>query len=336
MAKENEPSPAEAPPKPAGMYSEATEQVRDAAKWILASFAAVGAVFAAGLQLGDIGAVSYIIPSRLIATLAGLIFTVSGIVVAVWAVGDVILRRTVTLGDLINDADYAAEKTLIESDKDRFSPFQDLGDLRSQIEVLSREQNDQRKQYLDWDHKVKAIDRSLLQGSTADPALKTAREDARSTLNSARTAKANYESTLDRAKHAGSVRLRVLEVAGFMRVRRAFLESRGFIAGATVGAALGLVAFAWGSHAPQDSGLSTGEVLPRTPSKVTLLLLHPDKFRGQLGVDCETKGGLPAMAMTVSGDSYQVATEETPTCHSAWLTIRPEDGVVSPRVESTT
>ena len=37
------------------------------------------------------------------------------------------------------------------------------------------------------------------------------------------------------------------------------------------------------------------------------------------------------MAMIVRGETYQVATETTQTCRSAWLTITPEDGTVSPR-----
>jgi hypothetical protein len=332
MAEGDEASGGDVPAQPASGYVEATEQIRGAAKWLLGSFAAVGAVFAAGLQLADAGGVDAAVPSRLVATLLGLLLTVTGIIVAVWAVSDVLLRRNVTLADVISSADYATEKGTV--DKELYSPFESLEDLRAQIEVLGQDQKSQWEQCLDSDRAVRTIDRNALEGDADDPEVKRARESARLSLDRAQIDRATYESTREQAKHAGKVRMRVLEVVGFMRVRRAFQDSRALIAGATAAVAAGLIAFAWGANAPADSAVAGGEVLPRTPSRVTVLLTHPERFRAQLGAGCKTDTGLPAMAMTVRGETYQVATEKTQTCQSAWLTIKPEDGTVSPREET--
>jgi hypothetical protein len=325
----------DAPAEPASGYVEATEQIRSAAKWLLGSFAAVGAVFAAGLQLANTGGVSAAVPSRLVATLVGLVLTVAGIIVAVWAVSDVLLRRNVSLADVISSADYATEKGVVSADKELYSPFESLEDLRAQIEVLGQDQKAQWEQCLDADRAVRAIERSALEGNPDDLAVKHAREQARLILDRAQIDRATYESTREQARHAGKVRIRVLEVVGFMRVRRAFQDSRALVAGATAAVAAGLIAFAWGANAPAGSALAGGEVLPRTPSRVTVLLTHPERFRAQLGAGCRTDTGLPAMAMTVRGETYQVATEKTRTCQSAWLTIKPEDGTVSPRAEAS-
>jgi hypothetical protein len=329
MAEGAEASGGDVPAEPTSGYVEATEQIRSAAKWLLGSFAAVGAVFAAGLQLADAGGVDAAVPSRLVATLLGLLLTVTGIIVAVWAVSDVLLRRNVTLADVISSADYATEKGAV--DKELYSPFESLEDLRAQIEVLGQDQKSQWEQCLDSDRAVRTIDRNALEGDADDPEVKRARESARLSLDRAQIDRATYESTREQAKHAGKVRMRVLEVVGFMRVRRAFQDSRALIAGATAAVAAGLIAFAWGANAPADSAVAGGEVLPRTPSRVTVLLTHPERFRAQLGAGCKTDTGLPAMAMTVRGETYQVATEKTQTCQSAWLTIKPQDGTVSPR-----
>ena len=335
MAEGGEASGGHVTAEPTSGYVEATEQIRGAAKWLLGSFAAVGAVFAAGLQLADTGGVDAAVPSRLVATLLGLLLTVAGIIVAVWAVSDVLLRRNVTLADVISNADYATEKGVVAADKELYSPFESLEDLRAQIEVLGGDQKTQWEHCLDADRAVRTIDRSALEGEADDPEVTHARERARLILERAQIDRATYESTRERARHAGKVRMRVLEVVGFMRVRRSFQDSRALIAGATVAVAVGLVAFAWGANAPADAAVASGEVLPRTPSRVTVLLTHPERFRAQLGPGCKAGTGLPAMAMTVRGETYQVATETTQTCRSAWLTIKPEDGTVSPRGETS-
>src|SRR5207244_8446772 len=61
----------------------AGDQTRDAAKWILASFAAIGASLIVGVQLSDIGTLT---GGRLFGAILALIFGFLGIVVAIRAV----------------------------------------------------------------------------------------------------------------------------------------------------------------------------------------------------------------------------------------------------------
>jgi hypothetical protein len=49
------------------------------------------------------------------------------------------------------------------------------------------------------------------------------------------------------------------------------------------------------------------------------------------GTKCDTTKPIPALARTVTGETYQVATEKTSTCNSVWLTVSPSVGTLSPR-----
>jgi hypothetical protein len=56
-APSDSPSSSTSTPQPSSL-AQAAERIRDAAKWLIASFAAVGAILVAGLQLTGIGKLS--------------------------------------------------------------------------------------------------------------------------------------------------------------------------------------------------------------------------------------------------------------------------------------
>ena len=103
----------------------------------------------------------------------------------------------------------------------------------------------------------------------------------------------------------------------------------------TVGAilvAVGLLGFVWGANPPDPGKLPTAAVLPQTPTEVKFLLTEKGRsqYKQVLGAECKLDGVLEGIAMSVSGQEYQVATKRQNGCSSAWLTLGPALAQVSP------
>lgn len=65
--------------------TKANESLRTTAKWLLTSFAAIGALLLAGIQLSNVGKLTGETPdSRIVAVIAGITIAVVGIVAAMW------------------------------------------------------------------------------------------------------------------------------------------------------------------------------------------------------------------------------------------------------------
>lgn len=76
--------PEVAPDDPYAEITAANKHLRETAKWILTSFAAVGAILVAGLQLSSLGKLTSETPdARIVAALAGVAFAAIGVVLAI-------------------------------------------------------------------------------------------------------------------------------------------------------------------------------------------------------------------------------------------------------------
>jgi len=83
----------------------ANDRIRNAAKWLIASSAAVGAALIAGSQLSSIGKLDLGLPTsietaRLWVAVAGAIVGLAGVVYAVWTAVQLLLPKTVLIADL--------------------------------------------------------------------------------------------------------------------------------------------------------------------------------------------------------------------------------------------
>lgn len=79
----------------------ANNRIRDAAKWLIASSAAVGAALLAGTQLSNIGRLDA--GGRLIVAFVGAILGLSGVVLAIFVAVRLLLPVTVTLNELVKE-----------------------------------------------------------------------------------------------------------------------------------------------------------------------------------------------------------------------------------------
>lgn len=296
---------AKAPENP---LAAAADRIRESAKWMLTSFAAVGVVFAAGLQLADLGELSTDEPGRLVAAGIGLLATVVSITVAVAAAGSVAATSHVNLILLAHDDDFAKVRESINSDTVLLQPAADVAALEAQVTDATVEAN---ARYDSW--------REAEARSAPEPEIATAREHA--------------EAAAAEAKRWLAARDRTLSVASFLRVKYAYEWARKRIGFAAFGAAIGLILFAWGANAPAEPQVDAGEILPKAPSEVSVVFTDTGRSQARkaLGKKCDL-GNVAAVAFDVSGETYQVATVKTKKCAAAWLAITPEIGAVVARI----
>jgi hypothetical protein len=108
-------------------FEEAAERVRDTAKWILASFGAIGAALIVGIQFSDIGTLS---GPRVLVALGALVLAFAGIVVAVRAVSALLLPTSLTMTKLLDPAS-AAIVSRIEQSKELIHPYAKVADIET-------------------------------------------------------------------------------------------------------------------------------------------------------------------------------------------------------------
>lgn len=88
-------------------YAAATENLRGAAKWLLAAAAGVAGLLVAGLQLGSLGHLTSHEVFRLVIALVGLAMALAGVAFVVWRAGALLSDEWLTLGQL-SSADFQA------------------------------------------------------------------------------------------------------------------------------------------------------------------------------------------------------------------------------------
>lgn len=87
------------PPDPKAEITAANQRLRDTAKWIVTSFAAVGAILVAGLQLSSIGKRTAETPDeRVWATLVGIAAAALGVAIVIGSMSSVLQPALNSLG----------------------------------------------------------------------------------------------------------------------------------------------------------------------------------------------------------------------------------------------
>lgn len=294
------PAPVETNP-----YTKAADQIRSHANWLLGAFAAVGAVFAAGLSIADISLPSDAGVARQIAAFGGVVVVIVGIAVAILAASGVATRRPVSIDRLADDEQLQPERDSINaSERALLAPDTDIGQFRTRL------------------------------GNAA-----TAQEDAFTTYEAAQRRGAQ-EAELAPLRKNADVSSRVLgdlvgrqgtivRYASLLRLIRAFKAAKVWMAVGVVVAAIGVVAFAWGSNPPEGPDLAAGEVLPKTPSDVVVRIDDDSRpeFARRLGAECDL-GAVDAVATGATGDTYTVVTIQSDDCRSTLIRVGPDDGQV--------
>lgn len=209
------------------------ERMRDAAKWMVASFGGVAAVVFAGLTVADIGDLDFATPNfRFTIALAGAGAAILGIVAALAKAMRLAGASTTSLDDLTRTVkwwEWALKETKKEVVKDpaleAWAP-EEGGDER-RIETFLADYKAAYAEYLGW---VEAY-----------------ADDPHPRPDTAMLRKATH-----RLKVLQGVAGRLLQTVGFLRLQASFLYARFVIVGWLLLAAVGAVAFGWAASGPAD------------------------------------------------------------------------------------
>lgn len=135
-----EPAPAPADDKPAPVdavaeYKKNGDQLRDTAKWLLTSFAAVGALLLGSIQLSSLGKLTNETPdSRIVAAILGIFFGALGVAIAIWWTSKVLAPM---LNTFSSANQHPAVTTAVLDDKELVG--EDYEGLKTKIGTLDRQ-----------------------------------------------------------------------------------------------------------------------------------------------------------------------------------------------------
>lgn len=298
--------------------SQAADRIRESAKWLIVSFAAVGVILYGGLQLASLGKLSTDQPVRLTAAGIGVLLGLTGLAVAIAAASSVVTKSYVSLQWLKDLRPNHPIRTEIESDKSLLGGHSRLEDLASQLSLAQ-------------ERRLRAYQNRYAPAPTNES---PADRDARIESENKEFAYAdNWLASLTNTED------NVLQVASFNRVAHAYEKARkNMFIGAGLAAA-GIALFAWGANPP---ALVTAEqVLPPSPSDVTVVVssaardlprvdLGGRSLQQLLGKTCDLSA-VQAVAVGAEGSSYQVVSLHTDKCQAAFFTISPVQGRLIPR-----
>lgn len=305
---------AETEAKAAAPLAAAADRIRANAVWIIGAFAAVGAILAAGLQIGDVGELSTDDWPRLVAAFGGVAVAFAGIVLAIAAASRVATRSHVSLNMLGTKGVLDKEKTTINADRALLLNYPSVEAL---VEDATAAYARESRLWSDYNEAKAQMPRSRDPEEKAKQKVEQLERD--------------YRAAQKESNEAGRVSGKVLEVASFLRVQNTFEGALKFMFAGAVLAAIGIVAFGWGINPPADESLDGGEVLPRTPSDVVVILNASGQaeFGERLGPECDLTH-VPAVATAVNGSTYRVVTVETETCNSIPMRVGTGNGQVIP------
>jgi hypothetical protein len=260
---------------------------------LIASFAAVGAVLAAGLQLAGIGELE---GGRLAIALLGLATAIVGISLAIRAAGSVVTESFVSMTWLAQqDANHAAMRG-VEGDIALLGGFDSVKALKDAYDKAVVERREALRSHYD--------------------------EPSNSTKQTRADVAQNWVRTLDQSQ------AQVLERSSFNRLSAAYKSAGRLIVAGAVLAAFGIAAFAWAANPPEAQAVPV--VIPEA-TEVVVSIDEEDRadLRELLGEGCDLSS-LEGVAVEAMGETYRVASVATKDCAAALFTVSSEMGQVVP------
>lgn len=304
----------DSPPDPS---VKAIEDLRSAAKWILAAFATVGALFGAGVQLTGVGDLPATASSgRSVSAAVGYLLVVAGIVMAIAGTAHVLRRGNLTLDDVL-------QVKHLKSVRDNHAvaePWGSVQALKNRLDAL-------RDEMLIGEKNVNGANAALEELPALDE--HASRKDKARTdraEQNVRVAVARMNELTAEYDMAHAARRRTLSSGALAHVRHHFNVATFFVFLGAVLTSLGLLGFVWGANPPDPGKLAAPPVLPQTPTAVKFLLTADGQkeYADELGESCPLDTALEGIAMSVSGDVYTVASKQTDLCTSSWLVLSPK------------
>lgn len=293
----------------------AADRIREAAKWLIVSFAAVGVTLFGGLQLASLGRLPLEhVDERFVAAVGGVGLGLVGLAIAIWAASGVVTRSYVSLRWLQGLPPDHPVRADIDNDHELLQGHRTVAEL---IQELDQAQQRRRSAY-------QALYQAVSPGQPApDPAPLIAASE-----------RANYW-----ARWLKGVESNVLQVASYNRVAAAYRHARKWMFLGAALTAAGITAFAWGANPPTP--VAPVQVLPPTPSNVTVVVpaeqrdltradLDGRSLQQVLGANCDLTA-VAAVVVGARGEAYDVVSVRTPECDAVMFRVSPEQARLLPR-----
>lgn len=207
---------------------EANARVRETAKWLIASYAAVGAALLAGSQLSSIGKLD-LSSGRFWVAAAGILVGVAGVAWAIWLAVQILVAQR--LSPAAVEREWSNENSAIwkyfSQDPVFFQGFRDFGDRRSQE------------------------DKAVLRCNAAEAKLRSSR--GRAIRRAKEDVTAAYEA-LDDIYKRGDAMISLADQIHLASRFRTYVLPRSLVA--VVVAAAGIALFSWAANPPPNESVS--------------------------------------------------------------------------------
>jgi hypothetical protein len=262
-----------------GNLAASAQRIRDTAKWLIAAFAAVGAILIAGLQLKDLGQLDGI---DAVLAAVGAVLGIAGVVVVLFCASAILAAGRVPMTDLTGTSARRPDITeRLERSPNLFQPFDSIEQFNQE---LSERWRTQAQAFLEYNDETKP-------------------DEAR------RAARDRYMVAGRFLRQFNPLNRRLLATAEYENVRSRWDGNRAWIVVGVVVAAIGAGLFAYTSQPGEDPATEEPAV-PATPARGFLHLTEAgqDEFAEILGQDCPTRN-LPVLALGRSEDGYDLVTD---------------------------
>ncbi len=274
----------------------AADRIRETAKWLITTFAAVAGVLVAGSQLSDIGHLSWWrFVLALLAVLVGLI----GVAYAINEAAKVLTAGRVSLGELAdpNNTATAALRTRVNGDPALLGGYANVADLSNEYtaaQLKSKQVYDEYYKDVDNEPNRKATDVADAQVTRADNAVQ-----------------------------------RLLSVASFEALSATFNSARRQIFFGALVAAVGIVSFAAAAH-PKEKKAEKKAPTVAAPSEVRVKLTSAGKklLGSALGKDCPLDK-IKVLVVKFDGEAADVVTLPQKGCRVARFSVPAKVGSLS-------
>ncbi|HKZ04361.1 MAG TPA: hypothetical protein VJU81_02735 [Methylomirabilota bacterium] len=291
-------NPSSSPSTAVTALGRASDRIRETVKWIIASFAAVGAAMLAGTQLSGIGELDPAGFRMWLAIIGGALVLV-GIALAVWTGSTVLITGPVALSELVRGRVPGSVDRLLQSNKVFLGGFADVDSLQAAFESATRE--------------MRAAYAALHKTPSPPQPLKDAAESA------------NVQADL-----IGQVVSRLLDAASWTIVQARFKRARPLLFVGALVTATGVGLFTWAVNppkAPKDAP-ATRHVAPMKSVEVVLTEEGARILGPRLGGTCDTKRLRALISQDFNTGGLSAVSVPTAACQPMRFVLTREIGSV--------
>jgi hypothetical protein len=284
------------------------EDVRDATRWLVTTFGAVGAILVAGLSLSSFSAIeaSSDADHRLWVTAAGIALAGLGVVVGI-AAASAVLTPVLPTVDSIGESRGRRIREF-RGRPEYLSGYVDFEELRTTY-----------KESVDRLHRAAQVRQAKAAACDAAPSDPKRRERAEKELAEAEGAEADAADDLrDRTEELGAV----FPTFSYLITLRRFYWARIAMALGAVAIVGGVAAAAWGLNPPKDQPVRL--TVPNAPSAVVDVDVGPrlaPSLRALIGRRCAPGGTARAILLGADEKSEDVVLLPQDGCRPVRLTV---------------